>query len=154
MSAIITNHLAPKCLTTITGLSLQRAKRVEVVLGMSKHDCRFHGICRVEKYQEGGDASECGCHDAVPAWLLRPEPNYCVLMLWRGRLPKEREAYHFSRKRLELCNALNISGLYGTQDAGELHLRRGSYSIRRTKDYYVLYLPVETQYYTAVGHMR
>ena len=109
MSVAITNHLAPKCLTTITGLALQRAKKVEVVLGMPLHNCRFHGICKIEKHQEVREVSECGCHDAVPAWLLRPEPNYCILMLWRGRLPKEREAYHFSRKRMELCDALNIS---------------------------------------------
>lgn len=146
MSVTITNHLAPKCLTTITGLALQRAKRVEVVLGMPRHDCRFHGICKIEQQREASEASGCGCPDIVPAWLLRPEPNYCVLMLWRGRLPKEREAYHFARQRTELYDSLNISGLYGQLGAGELHLRRGSYSIRKTKDYYVLYLPVEIQY--------
>jgi hypothetical protein len=143
MSATITDHIAPKGLTSITGLALQRAKRVEVVLGMAQHNCRFHGICRIEKQGAVTEVSDCGCRDTVPGWLLRPEPNYCVLMLWRGSLPADRETYHFNRKRIELNNALSISSHYPTRLGGDLQLRRGSYSIRATKDYYVLYLPLE-----------
>lgn len=144
MSVTLTDHLVPKSLTSITGLALQRAKKVDVVLGMAQHNCRFHGICRIEEQHGGHKASDCGCRgDTVPAWLLRPEPNYCVLMLWRGRLSADREAYHFNRKRMELCDTLEVSSFYSTRGTGDLHLRRGNYSIRTTKDYYILYLPLE-----------
>lgn len=143
MSATITDHVTSRNLTTITGLALQRAQKVEVVLGMSQHDCRFHGICRIEKPTIKKEVSDCDCRDAVPAWLLRPEPNYCVLMLWRDQLPEDREAYHFGRKRMEVGEALPVSGFYQMHGVGKLHLRRGNYALRATKDYYVLYLPLE-----------
>ena len=145
MSAAPTSHVTSKSLTTITGLALQRARQVEVILGMAHQNCRFHGICRIEEHTGKHRADACDCQEAVPAWLLRPEPNYCVLMLWRGRLRPDREAYHFDRKRMEVGRPLNVSNYYATRRTSELYLRGGSYAIRKTKDYYILYLPLETR---------
>lgn len=127
-----------------TVTSRQRARRAAVVLGMPKHKCRFHGICRIEEYPLNKQSVGCDGPDVVPGWLLRPEPNFCVLLMERGRLPKERESYHFSRTRIRLGISQELSAFYRPKNGQRLYLRRGAYSLQLTPDHYLVQLPLGT----------
>jgi len=120
-----------------------RRTRVDVVLGMPKHDCRFHGICRVEASGTIPNSEGCSfCGEMVAGWLLRPEPNFCVLLIERRTLATEREAYHFNRNHIEVAEPLDVTNFYSTGSDKRYLLRNGAYQLRKTRNHYVIQLPL------------
>lgn len=135
------------CLGSLTGLAVQRAMRAEIVLGMPKHDCRFHGICRVEAPGAGSAFAGKPCYgETVVGWLLRPEPNYCILLIEKGSLAEDREFYHFARACMEVSQPLDVSGFYPEHRGKKYLLRSGEYPMQSARDYYAIRLPVCTRY--------
>ncbi|MFK8162268.1 MAG: hypothetical protein AB8H12_07360 [Lewinella sp.] len=120
-----------------------RRTRVDVVLGMPKQDCRFHGICRVEASGTISDSGDCSfCGEMVAGWLLRPEPNFCVLLIERRTLAIEREAYHFNRNRIEVAEPLDVTSFYSMGTDKRYLLKNGAYRLRKTRNHYVIHLPL------------
>jgi len=58
-----------ECFTLLTGLVLQRARRVDIILGMPRHNCRFHGICKVEEHGVSPLPIPYVCNNKVAGWL-------------------------------------------------------------------------------------
>ncbi|WP_026231677.1 hypothetical protein [Neolewinella persica] len=147
MSQPIYTNIAPlssyERLMPITDLAVQRGQRADVVLGMPSQDCRFHGICRVEKYGEVSVSKRQACKgETVNGWLLRPQPNHCVLLIERGRLSAEREKYHFARCEIEVRQPVDVSSFFAKNGGKKFLLRKGVYALQFTKNYYTILMPL------------
>lgn len=128
-------------LTQLTGRMLRNAQRVVLSLGRYGFNAGNHGICGLEAADE--PQTPAGNVDRVTAWLLRPQSPYCTLLIWRNRLPADREQLHFGARQLCLPFALRSPALLSTAGGRHLRPRPGNYPLRLLKDYYVLHLPLE-----------
>lgn len=133
----------PDCLPALTQLALLRARRADVILGMPAHDCRFHGICRIEECGTSPVVSQCACkNEKVTGWFLRPQFNHCVILIKKGTLSLSREKYHFARSDLLLSEPVDVTPFCNKKGDKQFFLRKGEYPLRSTKDFYVLSIPL------------
>ncbi|MEO0733145.1 MAG: hypothetical protein AAFZ52_09940 [Bacteroidota bacterium] len=109
------------------------AIRADIVLGMPKHDCRFHGICRIEPLGTTGPTAI----DRVTAWLVLPALDRCLFVILRNQLSEARESYHFSQEYLELHACQSLRDIGGPAFAGKV-LQSGRYPLCATPDHYYL----------------
>jgi len=134
--------LSRDCLLSFFGLALERARRVDVILGMPRHNCRFHGICKIEEHSISPLPTPDVCNNKVAGWLLRPGVSYCILLIEKGTLNASFEAYHFARRKIEVSQPVDVTPFYNEKGGRKFFLRGGKYPLRTTKDFYVLSLPL------------
>lgn len=114
--------------------------RVDVILGMPKHDCRFHGICKID--EEGKRSSPyIGPGDYVTGWLI-PFNNCCCLLFEGDQLPSSRESYHFDRENISLSAPVQIGHLPISDYCSENYLLPGDYPLHHVPPYYLTQIAV------------
>ncbi|MTB50744.1 hypothetical protein [Lewinella sp. W8] len=114
--------------------------RVDVILGMPKHDCRFHGICKID--EEGKNNSPyLGPGDFISGWLI-PYNESCCLLLEGSQLSATREAYHFDRDCITLSAPVQIGHLPISDYCGENYLLPGDYPLHHVPPYYLTQIAV------------
>jgi hypothetical protein len=110
---------------------------------MLRHNCRFHGICRVDPPGVTASSPVPLCHgESVAGWLLRPKPGYCVLLIESGQLGGDEEQYHFARPSMEIGHSLDVSAFYGVGGGKKYWLGAGAYRLRKLKGHYAIRLPI------------
>lgn len=143
---ILTNTVTQpllECMTSLPEQVLHRAQKADVVLGMPRHNCRFHGICRIEAYGAYNAKKPGGCKaESIPGWLLRPEPGYCILLIEKGVLLPSRERYHFDRQEIEISQPLNVTHFFAQNGEKNYFLPKGHYPLQSARGYYTMYLPL------------
>lgn len=116
--------------------------RVDVILGMPRHDCRFHGICKID--EEGKrNAPYLGPGDFVTGWLM-PYENSCCLLLEGDQLPPIHRAYHFDRDSISLSAPVHIGHLPINDYCRGDYLLPGDYPMHHVPPYFLTKITVKT----------
>lgn len=125
-----------------TDLSSQLDLRVEVALGMPKHDCKFHGICKINLHQAAaGVITGCRREDN----LLRDgmlhinlDRGQAALVIRIGQLAPELEQYHFARERLRVWEPLPVADYLPASLNDDRYILPGAYQLIRSNTHYTV----------------
>ncbi|PHN04788.1 hypothetical protein [Flavilitoribacter nigricans] len=129
--------------------------RVDIILGMPKYKCRFHGICRIEADEEElleGCSTNC-CRSKGK--LFYHASGGCLLYFEKAGMSARTRRYHFSgnwfwlREGLELpesvCRALDLDGAY---------LLPGRYRLLEDRRFYRIYIYTRKRNAKSVMHYK
>ena len=118
--------------------------RVEVALGMPKHDCKFHGICKISTC-DARPVVTTGCRrednllrDGVMRIDL--ESGRAALIIRIGQLAPELEQYHFGRERLRVWEPVAIQDYLPNNIEDSRFILPGAYQLIRGKTHYTVRL--------------
>jgi hypothetical protein len=118
--------------------------RVEVALGMPKHDCKFHGICKIDARNSMPSVTT-GCRrednllrDGVMRIDL--ESARAALVIRIGQLAPELEQYHFGRERLRVWEPVAIQDYLPKGLEDDRYILPGAYQLIRGKTHYTVRL--------------
>lgn len=111
---------------------------VDIVLGMPKHQCRYHGICAITRHRAAVPISHQTNCPTVRGCLIQPHPDFCLLGFDRKSISAKADAYHFKRKTFTINEDVCISQVFKPPQSGSLHLTAGRYQIEKNADYYLL----------------
>lgn len=117
--------------------------RVDITLGMARHDCRFHGICRLdvdEQHSKIPSLPECG---KVRGWLFVPHPEYCLICFDSRTMRVHCRKFHFGRRFFQLGQAIAAGSLLEQQLGYRIMLREGQYRIQQTGIYFSVLFKME-----------
>lgn len=128
--------------TIATGQQIDQ--RVEVALGMPKHDCKFHGICKIELL-ERKPAVITGCRredNLLRDGMMRIDlqGGRAALIIRVGQLAPELEQYHFGRERLRVWEPIPINDYLPDNVSDNRYILPGAYQLIRSKTHYTLRL--------------
>lgn len=117
---------------------------VEVVLGMPKHDCKFHGICRMEPLPVNPNL-KVGC-ERDDATLVRGTlhpvngAGGALLRFATGQLNEQAERYHFNRRRLRVWEPLDLADVCPDFSPNQAFVLPGAYQLAIRDGHYYLRL--------------
>lgn len=119
-------------------------QRVEVALGMPKHDCKFHGICKIE-LRDNKPGVTTGCRregNLLRDGMMRIDliSGRAALIIRIGQLAPELEQYHFGRERLRVWEPIAISEYLPDGMDDERYILPGAYQLIRGKTHYTVRL--------------
>ncbi|MEL7161796.1 MAG: hypothetical protein AAFN92_13630 [Bacteroidota bacterium] len=142
MSATLTRNVHPQEALLLPSVEASPfTQRADVILGMLRHDCRFHGICKI--VDTDTETSGRGCDGPrVRASLLRSHPNFASLLIPRGQLSPGAEAYHFGRPTLRCHRPTRLPPRPGVTGRPTRYLRPGAYPIVHTDKHYLIHFPL------------
>ena len=114
--------------------------KIDIVFGMPKYDCRFHGICKLD-LDENDLVSpilpQCG---RAKGWLLIPDPHYCLICFDKGSMTLGTANFHFARNKFEIKNDLNFEQALNRRIGYQISLLSGLYRINeKQRNYSVLF---------------
>jgi len=138
--AIPTPSFAAKALVNQPMIDL----RVEVALGMPKHDCKFHGICKIDaKYDQPEVTTGCRREDNLlrdGVMRIDLESGRAALIIRIGQLAPELEQYHFGRERLRVWEPIAIQDYLSQDIRDDRFILPGAYQLIRGKTHYTVRL--------------
>ncbi len=118
--------------------------RVEVALGMPKHDCKFHGICKINA-RAAKPAVTTGCRredNLLRDGIMRIDLSTAraALIIRIGQLAPELEQYHFGRERLRVWEPIAIQDYLTDDIIDDRYILPGAYQLIRGKTHYTVRL--------------
>lgn len=115
---------------------LRGSFKIDIVFGMPKYNCRFHGICKID-LDENDLVSpilpQCG---RAKGWLLMPNLDYCLICFDKGSMTPATASFHFTRKEFEITNDLKFEPALNGQIGYQISLLKGLYRINEKQTNY------------------
>lgn len=123
-----------------TAWSFRTGVGIDIKFGMPKHNCRFHGICRLDIDESDFDtppAAQCGTGKGI---LFIPHSGYCLICFDKNSLTEATRDIHFQRKYFVLEEAVPISKALAIHLGKSIYLNAGQYRIvEKSTGYGVLF---------------
>lgn len=123
-----------------TSWSFRAGVGIDVKFGMTKYNCRFHGICQLdidESDLQVRNDLKCG---TGKGWLFIPRPDYCLIWFDKCSLTDPTRETHFHRIYFELEEAVPFSEKLALLLGRQLSLQAGQYRVlEKVEGYCVLF---------------
>lgn len=118
--------------------ALRKGVDVDIVLGMPKHECRYHGICRLEKRDVVNQVSKTTCCNAATGQLFFPFPAFCLLTVNKESMNKDTMFYQFGREVFAIQEGVSLPSFDAASTDDHWYLKPGYYPIQETEKQFML----------------
>jgi hypothetical protein len=119
--------------------------RIEIILGMPKYKCRFHGICRIETDESDllpEDITACCRSKGI---LFYQPGGGCLIHFEKASMSRRTRRYHFCGKWFWLREGIGLSdSVCSALNQYDIHLRAGRYRLVENRRYYQVYFYTRT----------
>lgn len=116
--------------------SIIETVNADIVLGMPKKGCQYHGICKIDPFEAIEDSNRKLPVNTVHATICKTDKDDLVIQFAKFRMQQVTYDKHFAKSEFTVLQSIEVPDFINKKLKGNFYIKAGNYPIQRRQAYY------------------